>query len=42
MERAAEVMASAAQEDVNDAKSDEKRQKAQETLDHLKQLEASL
>ena len=31
-----------AEEDVNDAKTDEKKQKAQETLDHLKQLEASL
>ena len=31
-----------AQEDVNDAKTDEKRQKAQETLDHLKQLQESL
>ncbi len=31
-----------AQDDVTDAKSDDKRQKAQETLDHLKQLQASL
>ncbi len=31
-----------AQEDVNDAKTEDKKQKAQETLDHLKQLEASL
>lgn len=31
-----------AQEDVTDAKSDDKRQKAQETLDHLKQLQESL
>ena len=31
-----------AQEDVADAKTDEKRQKAQETLDHLKQLQTSL
>ncbi len=31
-----------AQEDVADAKSDDKRQKAQETLDHLKQLQESL
>ena len=31
-----------AQEDVDDAKDDEKKRIAQETLDHLKQLEASL
>ena len=31
-----------ATEDVNDAKDDEKKRIAQETLDHLKQLEASL
>ncbi|VAV86478.1 ATP synthase epsilon chain [hydrothermal vent metagenome] len=31
-----------AEEDVADAKSDDKRQKAQETLDHLKQLQESL
>ncbi len=31
-----------AEEDVTDAKSDDKRQKAQETLDHLKQLQESL
>ncbi len=31
-----------AQEDVDDATSDATKQKAQETLDHLKQLEASL
>jgi len=31
-----------AQEDVDDAKTDEKRQKAQEVLDHLKQLQTSL
>jgi len=31
-----------AQEDVADAKSDDKRQKAQETLDHLQQLQESL
>jgi F-type H+-transporting ATPase subunit epsilon len=31
-----------AEEDVADAKTDEKRQKAQETLDHLKQLQTSL
>ncbi len=31
-----------AEEDVADAKSDDKRQKAQETLDHLKQLQTSL
>lgn len=31
-----------AEEDVADAKTDERRQKAQETLDHLKQLQASL
>ena len=31
-----------AEEDVADAKTDEKRQKAQETLDHLKQLQSSL
>ena len=31
-----------AEEDVADAKTDDKRQKAQETLDHLKQLQESL
>ncbi len=36
------VEISNAQEDVDDAKTDEKRQKAQEVLDHLKQLKDSL
>lgn len=31
-----------AEEDVNDAKTDEKRRVAQESLDHLKQLQAAL